>query len=919
MSATSASPMSAQSSPQSDAALDHRFYPHLVDLVFDYCAASASAGDRSSLLLWRRVNRHWSERADTVLFRHVTLAECGFLDARRPVIRAPEDRPLPIQPSALLPASPWDAEWHRARARLRSRLHHVRVVDYLSPANFFRKPLPFTDATDADLLSDLRAHVVRRPWAAPHVVPADVTVDVIDLSNEIDGDVPYGTVCTVAEARPKADGEEAPVDAVLVVRVRRSWIDGRLQDVRPQYGAYVAWRVRSVTVVFDFEEEEEGVEGEEVEEGEEGEEEEGEEEEGEEEEGGAGEDDREDQEGAEEGAEDGHEMLPRMEPLMTWLWRPHKPLTIVGLDAADPRAFGLPPDADVTGAVQRYFAALAEHHSTEPTPTTFLTRDEYRRHVGADMYDLYSSLERRTETARPDPPFQREPEETVCRLLTRALWRKGAREDRKIVLAMRAVSRRWNWDVDSVLFRHVVIGTRNEGDMPGEEERREVVRRLTGDDSESERYERDEEMGDEEDEEDEESEEGEEGEEVEMGEVGEEGEVGEIGEEEQDGGHDADSTDSEGSGSPSEHGSDHGSETNEPMDTEGESAAPPPYNPFDVDYYESDDDLEENMRILPLEKKAAIISLESPAGCLPLLFEYWSVPPTPAGIRAHAKSMKRLVHMRFLDLVAEEKDVQWDLVGRLIEPSSAPLLRLFRHTALSLDETLRSAADLYVYVCDGTPAAPERWQSAPICKSMVQSSPEPRFEVGSMASVTLNVLFDPEWPEALRQTSYSGHHWQHCSTNALILIFTPVQTPPAALAQAPQLGDPQELKGADDPRALAFFADFWASFIRFPDGFPVSISIVGLDAVPRAALGLRPEVTFDQVLEMVCWNLVGAFAGSFDLPLVPPESIDKLLRAAMEEVRFFTLEAYRADVGKRGWEEIELERGARPAYWPTEV
>lgn len=866
MSAMSASPMSAQSSRESDAALDHRFYPHIVDLVFDYCAASASAGDRSSLLLWRRVSKHWSERADAVLFRHVTLAECGFLDARRPVIRAPEDRPLPIQPSALLPASPWDAEWHRARARLRSRLHHVRVVDYLSPANFFRKPLPFTDATDADLLAELGGvRVVRRPWAAPHVVPADVTVDVIDLSNEIDGDVPYGTVCTVAEGS---------VDAVLVVRVRRIWIDGRLQDVRPQYGAYVAWRVRSVTVIFDVEEE--------GEEGGEGEEEANEEEE----EGGDGEDDREEQEGAEEGAEDGQdEILPRMEPLMTWLWRPHKPLTFVGLDDADPRAFGLPPNSDVIGAVQRYFAALAEHHSTDPTPTTFLSRDEYRQQVG-EAYELYTSLERRTYPARPNPPFQREPKETVCRLLTRALWRKGAREDRKIVLAMRAVSRRWNWDVDSVLFRHVVIGTRNEGDMPGEEERREVVRRLTGDDSESERYERDEEMGDEEDEEDEESEEGEEGEEGEMGEVGEEGEVGEIGEEEQDGGHDADSTDSEGSGSPSEHGSDHGSETNEPMDTEGESAAPPPQNPFDVDYYESDDDLEENMRILPLEKKAAIISLESPAGCLPLLFEYWSVPPTPAGIRAHAKSMKRLVHMRFLDLVAEEKDVQWDLVGRMIEPSSAPLLKLFRHTDLSLDETLRSAAELYVYVCDGTPAAPERWQSAPICKSMVQSSPERRFEVGSMASVTLNVLFDPAWPEALRQTSYSGHHWQHCSTNVLVLIFTPVQTPPAALAQAPQLGDPQELKGADDPRALAFFADFWPSFIRtFPGESPGSFVIVGLDAVSRAALGLRPEVTFDQVREMVCWNLVGASTDNFDPSLVPPESIDKLLRGVPPQHR----------------------------------
>lgn len=36
-----------------------------------------------------------------------------------------------------------------------------------------------------------------------------------------------------------------------------------------------------------------------------------------------------------------------------------------------------------------------------------------------------------------------------------------------------------------------------------------------------------------------------------------------------------------------------------------------------------------------------------------------------------------------------------------------------------------------------------------------------------------------------------------------------------------------------------------------------------------------------------------------------------------EAVRFVTLEEYRRNIGIE--EEIELERGARPAYWPAEA
>lgn len=855
----------------SNAALDHRFYPHIVDLVFDFCAASASSGDWAALLLWRQVSRQWSERADGALFAHVSLSSCGVGDLR-PVLRAPAEagmtRALPILPSALGPASPWDAAWRRSRARLLSRLQHVRVVDLLSPARFSPAVRPFTDATDANLASAIsRVHTVRRPFPAPSPVRAGTTVDVLEFSNELEDDpAPFGQICGVASAyRPHAgDGRASPVAAVLVVRIRRDWIREPVAELQlDAYGAYMAPRVHSVTVIFDVEEPDE-------------------------------EDDGEYEKGDQDAA------LPRLAGLIEWLWRPHEPLTLVGLDGADARAFGLAPGADVVYAVQHFFASLEADNSGRPTPATFLSRDQYRRQVGPETFELHTSLERRAYTNRPDAPFQPEPEETVPRLVARSLWRaRAGSEDRRAALAMRAVSRRWCWDVDSVLFRHVVLETRDRGEMPSETERKAFMKRLValtdlGDDDDTEM-----------------SEEGSDGEEEEP--------VG-----------DTSAADGSSSANPSQ-------TAGEVMAVDEGDTALPPKTPDHIGHYESDADVEENARLLGIEADAAILSIVSPAGRLPLLSEFWSIAPTPAGLRAHAKSMERLHHSRFVDVAASEADVQWAFVERLLEPSSLPLVRVVRHTggasgtsrnagntdntnaAEAWDdgaETPRSAAELLVYVCDGTPAAPCRAQTAPACSGLVQAL-EPRCEVGSMPSVTLNVLFDPEHPRALRETVYSAHHWEEYSTNALTVLFTPVRTP-AHLSSA-QPKEPEEslrLKGPEDPRGMPFFAAFWLSVLGHRDRSPVSIAVVGLERVPRAALGLRADVAQHDVHDMVCWNLMGAITREYMPDLTPPD-MAAMAEEAMRAVKFYSLQEYRNEVGRGGWDEVELERGARPAYWPA--
>ncbi|EKD04075.1 hypothetical protein A1Q2_01550 [Trichosporon asahii var. asahii CBS 8904] len=858
--------------------LDYRFYPHLVDLVFDHSVALASEGDRSLLLSWRAVGRHWSERADSALFKHLAISSCGSgFQNFRPVIFAPHPTDaykvlsLPMMHSALLPASPWDKEWQANRERLRSRLRYARVVDYLSPTEFSQRTLPFTEALDADLLIDLTGvRVVRRPWPSWFVVNADVTVDVLELSSKLGGNAPYGTVYSVAGGQgPYVDGRESSVNAVLVVHIKRSWITESLEELKLECGAYADQRVQTVTVIFKVEEEEDG-------------------------------EDEEYERGDEETTQ------PRLAYFMESLWWTHKPLVFVGLEAADPRAFGLEPGTNVVAAVQENLSALANLHPADRlTQATFISKDEYRQQVGEETYELYTSIERKTDTARPDPPFQREPEDTVCRLVTQSLWKPGAsKEDRAAVLAMRAVSKRWSWDVDSVLFRHVVMGTRDESNMPSEEERMEYAYRLNalmGSDDESERYESEPEV--------------EEG--AEPG--GEDGDMS-------DGIGQSDVIEVEGTqvvandeGTQEDHsGSEGGSASGEPMEVEGgDDTSPPPGRPNQHEE-ESDWEIEELARLFPMEKKAARLSLVSPGGRLPLLFEFWSVQPTAAGVRAHAKSMVLLVHTRFMDLAVKEEDVQWDLVERLIHPFTAPLVRVVRHTSDSCDVTPRTAAGLYVHVCDGTLAAPIRAQSAPMCQSMVQSVPEVWIGAGSLPSITLNVLYDSSWPEVLRQTTYSGEHWGHCSTNSINLMFTPVGTPRAALLSSTKPSEPESLTGAENPRAMGFFGEFWSTFIG--DRTPVSISIIGLQDVPLAALGLRPDVTFEQIKEMVCWNLIGAITmcDGFD-PELLPEAIDGMMDRTLGAIKFYSLDEYRRHFGKDGWEEIELERSARPPYWPTKA
>lgn len=233
--------------------LDYRFYPHLVDLAFDHSVALASEGDRSLLLSWRAVGRHWSERADSALFKHLAISSCGSgFQNFRPVIFAPHPTDaykvlsLPMMHSALLPASPWDKEWQANRERLRSRLRYARVVDYLSPTEFSQRTLPFTEALDADLLIDLTGvRVVRRPWPSWFVVNADVTVDVLELSSKLGGKAPYGTVYSVAGGHgPYVDGRESSVNAVLVVHIKRSWITESLEELKLECGAYADQRVQ---------------------------------------------------------------------------------------------------------------------------------------------------------------------------------------------------------------------------------------------------------------------------------------------------------------------------------------------------------------------------------------------------------------------------------------------------------------------------------------------------------------------------------------------------------------------------------------------------------------------------------------------------------------------------------------------------
>lgn len=868
---TSSDPLAAICSSRSSSdsrpkTLDHRFYPHIIDLVFDFCAAAASTGDRSSLLLWRQVDTHWSERADAVLFAHVCVSSCGVWFTR-PVIRAPDPsqpnstQALPILHSASGPVSPWDESWKRSRDRLLSRLKFVRVLDQLSSVEFLARPIPYTDALDTDLteaVSDVR--VIRRPWSDITQVSAVVAVDVLELSNELlekeddPGQVEerFGWVSAVPFAKQSPDPYDdwAAVDAVLVVRMKRDWIREPLANLEPGVViAYAALGVSTITVVFEVEAPKEG-------------------------------DDY-------DKGDDDEAILPRLAELFKWLWRPHKPLTLVGLEEADPRAFGLDLGSDVAAAVHDYIGTLGQITSSEgSTQVTFLSMMEYRRQIGQRDFDLYTSIQRRTHPSRPNSPPRPHSESTIPGLVARSLWiPEASKGDRSAVLSMRTVSKRWRWHIDSALFRHIRIEAKSTDEMPPEKELRRFAKRFRGlmdnvlssssegDDSEGEQGLRN-------------------GAEVMV--AGDGGEAGPLAEDE---------------------GTTDGAEDED----ESESVVSSFQSEDLFAYYNMDAELYGRARLLGLEPRKANISVVSPAGRLPLLLEWWSIEPTREGFRAHATSTLALLHARVIDVAASNNDVDWNHLALLVNSITAPYTEVLRHlhpnTSRSKPITPRSSASVYVYVCDGTSAQPSL-QTAPVCLITVpDTTDDPRFEFGSSVSITLNVLFDPTEQNSLQTTKYYAEDWFRDSMKVLNVLFTPVKTPRSISKAGHWAPSHPMATGPDDPRNMGFFWSFWASFLHISDHPPTTIRIVGLDDVPRSVLELRANVTAAEVQEMVCWNVLGAITRKYR-PDLTPETMAGMAEDVEKTVEFMTFEEYRRYAGKDAWDVIELERGMRPEYWP---
>lgn len=609
--------------------------------------------------------------------------------------------PLPIVPSSLGPRHPWDDAWRRSRSRLLSRLSHTRVLDYVGVPSFEQ---------DGDVAAALsHVGVIRRQDATYHTLPADVTVDVLRLrnwpagANAADGmedaevyenHQPYGRVGRLDDAR----GE-----VVLVLRLTKGWIRRPMANLYlGNEGEYAAPGVRGVSVLFRVE-------------------------------------------GEDEGQGDSRPAAPpNWDSFILCLWRAQKPLQLVGLDDVN--------DCIHTLGLAAIFATSLETldaRGERVTDVRFLSAREYEAQVGPEHFELYTSTPFLEEPVIPSAPAHAEPEDTVPRLVALSLWKAGASaEDKSTVLHMRQVSKRWCWDADSAIFRHVSVESRN--DVPGKDAWDEFARGLFEDRHPGLTY-------------------------VPFGSEEAEALLAVSGP----------TTTIEDSNARLsfvvvESGSESESEASDtgPPQPQPRPEAWPDLELQEIMWRQLDDvgtdwgrgryGLGHASCARYPKRTDNIVVLSSPAGRLPLLFNWWSLTSW-AGIAQHKASLKRLEHLRVLDVRTPTTPY---LAEVLRDPPHVEVVR-----CLCEGRVGKTTARRYVYAVDGT--SQER-QIAPGIDAFNRDHRRGltfyMYEAGSTPSLTVSILYDPMRPRRLRNLQVSFGMWGADQIDAFTVLLTPVVT-----------------------------------------------------------------------------------------------------------------------------------------------